>query len=226
MNDDEMVSPQEVRSVARQVLEIERTILRRAWGLMFGIAAFELFVRLLLPVASYVIGFSPLVYGFWTNIAIQTIVPLLAIFIVIWIFRRVYALRFLRKSISGSFWFRMMRPIPAILIFVLAYAGIIAALEFLPNNFVTILFGLDVANIPPFYYFMKVCFPEGLPREGVVSLLGFSFAAIGTFVVTLTTLVSDPYAYLFLWGVSTVLFLFAFVYTRFVKLPELPAEGI
>ena len=40
------------------------------------------------------------------------------------IFRRVYALRFVRKSISGSFWFRMMRPTPPILIFALATAAL------------------------------------------------------------------------------------------------------
>jgi hypothetical protein len=189
---------------------------------MFGFVALELFVRLLLPVASYVLGFSALVYGFWVNLAVQTIVPLLALLVVVWIFRRVFALRFVRKSIRGSFWTRMIRPIPALLIFGLAYAGIIAALVFLPNDFVTILFGLAVAQIPSFYYIMKVTFPEGLPREGIASLFGYSFAAIGTFLVTLTTLVSNPYPYLFLWGVSTVVFLFAFVYTRFVKLPELP----
>ena len=226
MIDDAMVSPQEVRIIAERVLAVERIVLRRAWGVMFGIVAFELFIRLLVPVASYVIGFSPLVYGFWTNVAVQTIVPLFAIFVMIRIFRRVYALRFVRKSISGSFWFRMMRPTPAILIFALAYAGIIAALVFLPSNFVSILFGLDVGSILPFYYFMKVCFPEGLPLEEIASLFGFSFAAIGTFLVTLTPLVSDPYPYLFLWGVSTVVFLFAFVYSRFVKLPEPPAEDI
>ena len=126
------------------------------------------------------------------------------------IFRRVYALRFVRKSISGSFWFRMMRPTPPILIFVLAYTGIIALLVLLPNYFISILFGLNVANILPFYYFMKACFPEALPQEGVASLLGFSFVAVGTFLVTLSSLVSNPYPYLFLWSVSTVIFLLAF----------------
>lgn len=225
MNDDAMVSPQEVRSIAQRVLTIERAILRRTWGIIFGIVALELLVRLILPVASYVLGFLPLVYGFWVNVAINTIVPVLALFVFVWIFRRVYALRFVRKSITGSFWIRMIRPIPALVIFALAYAGLIAVLVFLPNDFVSILFGLDVAQIPPFYYFLKVCFPEGLPGEAVASLLGYSFAAIGTFLVTLSSLVTDPYPYLFLWGTSTVVFLFAFVQTRFVKLPELPAEA-
>lgn len=224
MIDDATVSPQEVRSIAERVLAIERAILRRAWGIMFGIAALDLFIRLLLPVASYAIGFSALEYGFWTNIAVQTIVPLLALFVVVWIFRRVYALRFVRKSITGSFWIRMIRPIPALLIFSLAYAGLIVVLIFLPSDFVTILFGLAVAQIPTFYYFMKVCFPEGLPPEGIASLLGYSFAAIGTFLVTLSPLVSDPYPYLFLWGISTAVFLLAFVQTRFVKLPTPQGE--
>jgi hypothetical protein len=226
MTDDAMVSPQEIRSIAKRVLAIERAILRRAWGIMFGIAALELFVRLLLPVASYTLGFSTLVYGFWTNLAVQTIVPLFALFVAVRIFRRVYALRFVRKSITGSFWIRMIRPIPALVVFSLAYAGIIAALVFLPNNFVTILFGLAVAQIPPFYYFMKVCFPEGLPREGIASLLGYSFAAIGTFLITLSSLVSNPYPYLFFWGTSTAVFLLAFVQTRFVKLPEPSDEDV
>lgn len=225
MTEDAMVPLEEVRSVAQKVLEVERVILRRAWGIMFGVAALELFVRLLLPVGSYVVGFSPLVYGFWTNVVIQTAASLLGLFVAVWIFRRVYALRFVRKSIIGSFWFRMMRPIQAILIFALAYAGVIAALVFLLNDFVAILFGLDAASILPFYFFMKVCFPEGLPREGVASLIGYSFAAIGTFLVTLSSLVGDPYAYLLLWGVATVVFLVAFVQTRFVKLPKVLAEG-
>lgn len=225
MTDDAMVSPQQVRNIAQRVLAIERVLLRRTWGIAFGIAAFELFVRLLLPVANSVIGFAALLSGFWATIVLSVIVPLFALFVTVWIFRRVYALRFVRKSISGSFWSRMIRPIPAILIFALGYSGIFAVLVLLPNYFVTILFGTVVANVVPFYYFMKVCFPEGLPRESVASLLGYSFAAIGTFLLTLTPLVSDPYPYLFLWSVPTIVFLFAFVHTRFLKLPEIPAEA-
>ena len=148
MIDDMIVTPQEVRNIAQRVLAIERIILRRAFGIMFGIGALELFVRLLLPVASYVLGYSALVYGFWVNLAVQTIVPLLALLVVVRIFRRVFALRFVRKSISGSFWTRLVRPFPALLIFGFGFAGIIAVLVFLPNNFVAILFGLAVAQIP------------------------------------------------------------------------------
>ncbi len=48
MTDDSMVSPQEIRSDALRVLAIERAIMRRAFSIMYAIAAANVFARAIL----------------------------------------------------------------------------------------------------------------------------------------------------------------------------------
>jgi len=228
MSEDAVVSPEEAKSIARRVLAIERVVLRRAWGWAYAVAAAELFLRLLLPVSAYELGLSGVV-SITGSLVFQGVIALAGFAVWIWVFRRVYALRFVRRSILGSFWTLGfwtwgLRPLLALLLFALAYAGLIAALTFFLPNFATILFGLAAASTPVFYYSLKVSFPEGLPREGIATLLAFGGVAIATVFVTISPLAGNFIPYLVLWGFAFLVFLFAFLHTRSVRLPEPPKE--
>jgi hypothetical protein len=105
-------------------------------------------------------------------LAISTGTSLLGLVTSVWFLRRVYALRSIRRAIVESFWIKVViNPLSALAILALIWVGLIAAAKFLTADFYTILFGLDVATIPSFYFMLKVTFPEGFPLRGWPPLL-------------------------------------------------------
>jgi hypothetical protein len=61
MIEDSTIAPEAAKTTGQKVLEIERVILRRAWGVAYAIIAAEVFLRHLLPVSSYELGLSAVV---------------------------------------------------------------------------------------------------------------------------------------------------------------------
>jgi hypothetical protein len=213
MLDREIATLKDVEAVASRVLEIERAILRRAMGVVYLLGAVVILVEGVFPVAVYDLGFSS-VYTFWLVLTVNTVTSLSEIVAAVWIFRRVLALRIVRRAIRESFWAKTIRPLPALVGFALFYGALIAVLEFLTPDFYTILFGLEVAGIPMFYYGLKITFPEGLPVEGKASLLAYSIASIGVFATYSSIFVGDAFLYLLLWTGESIVFILAFVLSR------------
>ena len=223
MLEGEVATPNEVRDVAQRVLGIERTILRRAWGILYAVAAIEVVGQGVVPLSIYLLGFtSPIAYTIY--LALSTAVSLLALATIVWIFRRIFALRFVRGAISGSLWAKALRPLPAVTIFAVLYAGIVAVAGLFPQDFYTVLFLADVAGLPWFYYGLKVTFPEGLPLEGKITLVASGITSIGQLVIYDSVFVTDAFAYLSLWIGCSVVLVLAFVHTRSATLPEPPKE--
>jgi hypothetical protein len=220
MRENEIASLREVKSIAQTVLELERTVLRRAWGILYAVAAMELLAEGILPLAFYELGFRAW-YDLQIYSAVGTAAGLLGLVTSVWILRRVYALRFIRRSISESIWVKVIsRPLLALAIFALVYVGLIAALKFLTSDFYTILFGLEVATIPSGYCTLKVTFPEGLPREGLAVFVAYSISSIGIFVTYESVFATDILPYFAFWVGLCVVFVLAFVHSRSVKIPE------
>jgi hypothetical protein len=217
----ETPSPREVENVAQRVLGLERTALRRAWGVLYAVAAVELTVGGIFPVVIHELGFSAW-YTTPIGIVVSAAGSLVGLATVLWIFRRVYALRFVRNVITGSLFAKAIRPLPALAIFAIAYAALIAIIEFYPSDFYTILFGSGVAGIPWFYYALKVTFPDGLPREGIVTLAASGVESIGILITYESAFATDALLYLLLWGGMVLVLSLAFVSSRLVKAPAGP----
>jgi hypothetical protein len=220
MREDEIATLQEVKSIAQKVLELERTVLRRAWGILYAVAAMEILTEAILPLAVYELGFRAW-YDMQIYSAVGTAASLLGFVTSVWILRRVYALRFIRRCISESLWVKWIsRPLSAFAIFALGCVGLVAALKFLTSDYYTILFGLDVATLPVFYFMLKVTFPEGLPIEGLASFTACSISSIGIFVTYESVFATDIVPYFAFWGGLCLVFVLAFVHSRSVKIPE------
>ena len=220
MRENEIASLQEVKSIAQKVLELERTVLRRAWGILYAVAAMAILAEAILPLAFYELGFTA-GYDLQIYSVVGTAAGLLGFATSVWILRRVYALRFIRRSITDSPWVKAFsRPLPALAILALGYVGLIAALRFLTSDYYTILFGLDVASIPVFYFMLKVTFPEGFPSEGLVAFVASSISSIGIFLTYESVFATDIIPYFVFWGGLCLVFVIAFVHSRSVKIPE------
>jgi hypothetical protein len=223
MIEDSTITAEEVKTVAQKVLAIERVVLRRAWGLAYAVATAELLLRFLLPVSAYELGLSA-VFSVVGNLVFSAAIALAGFAVTIWILRRIYALRFVRKSILGSFWSWALRPLPALVIFVLAYAALFAVITFFGPNGATVLFLFLAAGTPGFYYPLKISFPERLPSEGLACLFAYGVATIATVIITISPLAVNFVPYLAIWGALTLVFFLAFLYTRSLKLPAPPKE--
>jgi hypothetical protein len=220
MREDEIATLQEVKSIAQKVLELERTVLRRAWGVLYAVAAMAILAEAILPLAFYELGFTA-GYDLQIYSVVGTATGLLGFATSVWILRRVYALRFIRRSITESLWVKVIiRPLPALAIFALVYVGLIAATRFLTSDVYTILFGLDVATIPSFYFTLKVTFPEEFPSEGLAAFAAYSISAIGIFVTYESAFATSILPYFAFWGGLCLVFVLAFIHARSVKIPE------
>jgi hypothetical protein len=219
MREDEIATLQEVKSIAQNVLELERTVLRRAWGILYAVGAMEIFLDAIVPLAAHELGFTAQ-YDTQIISAVSTATSLLGLVTSVWILRRVYALRFIRRSITESIWVKIYRPLPAFAIFALGYVVLIATLKFLTSDFYTILFGLDVATLPVFYFTLKVTFPEGFPSEGLAAFVASSISSIGIFITYESVFATDIVPYFAFWGGLCLVLVLAFVHSRSVKIPE------
>ena len=71
MVDDDNLSPADIRRTADQALNLQEYILRRAWGLVYGITAAIIAVVLFLPVVARAVGLSE-AYGLLPRIVVNT----------------------------------------------------------------------------------------------------------------------------------------------------------
>ena len=219
MVDDESLSPAQVRRIADQALNLQEYILRRAWGLAYGINAAIIAVVLFLPLVVRAAGFSE-AYGLLPRILVNTAVSLVGDVVEIWVFKRILDTSRVTRAVKGSLWAKTMRPGAVLAIFGIYIAVLLGALVFLRPEFLVLLFALEAGLLPVFYLGLRVSFPSRLPVEGVVALGGFALATLGSLAISL--LKPSPGGYGLLWTVALVGFLLAFVRARSAPRPVPP----
>jgi hypothetical protein len=224
MAEDLAVSPEHIKQVAQRALIIERYILERAWGLCYAIAALETGLSVFLPVILQAAGFISS-YGLVARVGVNLSVSILGMAVAIRVFKKAYDAMLVRGEIATSFWARMLKPWRSAVIWVIYVAPILAALFLLRPHVLAFLFGVLFATVFPFFFGLKVSFPEGIPKEGTFVLVSYALSTSGSLVLSL---LSFNYAiYLAIWAVMVAVFLSASLYARTRKpsnLQEVPSS--
>jgi hypothetical protein len=218
---DKAVSQQLVKHIAQRALDIERYILRRAWGTCYAIVASEILLTAFLPVLFGAAGLAS-EYGFAVRLIVNTVISLAGVAVAFWIFKKAYNAMLVRREITDSVWSKILRPWRIALVWLAYYAPIVIAIFFLRQYALAVLFGFLAAQTFPFFFALKFSFPEKLPREGIAVLAAFLVCMLGN--LTISLLRASFGAYLAVLGVLSAVFLSAAVYVYRQKPPNPPED--
>ena len=219
MVDDDNLSPADIRRTADQALNLQEYILRRTWGLVYGVTAAIVAVVLFLPVVARAVGLSE-DYGLLPRLVVNTSVSLAGSAVEIWVFKRILDTSRVTRAVRGSLWARTMRPAAALAIFGVCVAVLFGAFVFLRPEFIVLVFALQAAVMPTFYLGLRVSFPRRLPVESAVALGVYALATLGSLAMALLSASSEGYG--ILWTIALTGFLLAFVRARSARLPISP----
>ena len=90
-----------------------------------------------------------------------------------------------RREIVDSVWAKLLRPSWVAVLWLAYYLPVVIAIIFLRPIAAIVLYGVLATSVGPFYFSLKVSFPERLPREGIAVLATFAFCALGNLTVFL-----------------------------------------
>ncbi len=209
MAQDKAVSSEQVKKIAQQALAIERYLLRRAWGLCFAVFAAEIALILSFDILFGILRLRT-DYGLILPLAFNTSVSILGAAVIAWVFKKAYDAMLVRREIVDSVWAKLLRPSWVAALWLIYYLPILAAIIFFRPIAAVVLFGVLAASVGPFYFSLKVSFPERLPREGIAVLATFAFCALGNLTLFLLNGTPAPLLWILMIAVSLIASAYAY----------------
>jgi hypothetical protein len=192
-------------------------------GLCYAVAALVTGLTAFLPVILQAAGFTS---GYWlvARIGVNIAVSIMGMAVAIWVLKKAYDAMLVRREIA-TFWARMLKPWRSAVIWVIYVAPILAALFLLRPHALAFIFGVLFTTVFPFFFALKVSFPERPPREGSFVLVSYALCTLGSLVLSLLSF--NYTIYLAIWAVMVAVFLLASLYARTRKpsnLQEVPSS--
>ncbi len=207
MAENKAVSSDQVKQIAHKALDIERYILRRAWGLCYGVLATEIALVLFFDILFA--RLSP-DYNLFIPVAFNTSVSIFGVVVVTWVFKKSYNAMLIRREITDSIWAKLLRPSRVPVLWIAYYLPVITAIIFLRPIAAIVLYGGLATSLGPFYFSLKVSFPERLPREGIAVLAAFALCTLGNLTVFLLNGNVAPLLWVLMIAVSAVASAYAY----------------
>jgi hypothetical protein len=217
VTEENAVSSEQVKQIAQEALSIESYILRRAWGLGYAVAAVEIALIILFDVSVRFVGLSS-DYSLIVRLVFNVTVSVFGVAVVAWVYKKAYGAMLVRREILDSVWARLLRRKWIRLLWIVYYLPVVFALIFLHQVAGVVLYWLLAISVAPFFFGLKISFPEHLPRESITVLATFAFCTLGNFTVFLLThSIALPF-----WILLIAVFAVAAVYAHSLKPPTPP----
>ncbi len=201
MAEDKAVSSEQVKQIAKKALAIEHYILRRAWGLCYAVSAAEIASIILFDIWFHAVGLSSH-HNLIVPLAFNTSVSILGAAVVAWVFKKSYDAMLVRREIVDSVWAKLLRPTWVAALWLTYYLPIVTAIIFLRPIAGVVLFGVLATSVGPFYFSLKISFPERLPREGIAVLATYAFCTLGNLTFFLLKGTEAPSLWILMIAVS------------------------
>ncbi|MDG6991436.1 MAG: hypothetical protein JRM99_08495 [Nitrososphaerota archaeon] len=204
--EEEPLSPSQLREVGERALTFQRYVYRRAWGAYYAVwsAAFfafslggELPLFALVPAGVSWAPYALLYGGVGLGAGVATL----------WVFRGANRAISLRNAIgrhprTGGRRYYALIWVWWLGFYVLAFASF----TFVPAEALSVLYA-SLFTVEVFIYFgLKVSFQDRTPFEGRLALVSYGVAVTLSFVASLFT--SEPLFFEVVWGVTTATWLF------------------
>ncbi len=210
--DSSTLSVSEVRRATKRALIFQRYIFKRAWGIYYAVWASTFAIYFFLPSLLSLIRLSPNLGNDYYLLIIDLAVSVVAGAASGRIIERARMASFVQSSFQRPKPSLFQRRKKLFAIWWIAYfSAIIVSDVLFRAHLVSIVFGLATTGTLVFYYALKMCFQESMPREGVIAISIFGIAATSSFVISLFNTSSILYATI--WGVTILVWFGASFYS-------------
>jgi hypothetical protein len=208
-------SPLEIREIAEEALELQRHLLRRAWGVLYATYSVAFFLTLFSSVVAYALGVAA-EYTSAAHVAVDMLASGAALILTLRAFGRIRDTAEIRSLVLDGGLARVLRYRVLVPTWVAVYAVVIPSM-FLFSDKVGLLVLVIYAGFWGFlYYALRLSFPRRLPSEATAALALFGIAIAGSVVLLLSTIkpldLADVYG--LLWGATVVGWAASALYAR------------
>ena len=218
-------SPLEIREIAEEALELQRYLLRRAWGVLYATYSVAFFLTLFSSMLAYALGLAA-EYTSAAHVAVDMLASGAALILTLRAFGRIRDTAEIRSLVLSGGLARVLRYRVLVPTWVAVYAVVIP-LMFLFGDNVGLLLLVIYAGFWGFLcYALRLSFPRRLPSEAMAALVLFGVAIAGSVVLLLSVSKQGEVASIYglLWGATVVGWAASALYARTRKLSPAP-EG-
>ena len=218
-------SPFEIREIAEEALELQRHLLRRAWGVLYATYSVAFFLTLFSSLVAYALGLAE-EYTLAVHVAVDTLASGAALVLTLRAFGRIRDTAEIRSLVLGSGLARVLRYRVLVPTWVAVFAVVIPSM-FLFSDRVGLLVLVIYAGFWGFlYYALRLSFPRRLPSEATAALALFGIAIAGSVVLLMSLSKPGEVAIIYglLWGATVVGWAASALYARTRK-PSVASEG-
>jgi len=224
MPDEIAGSPLEIREIAERALQLQRHLLRRAWGALYATYAVSIFLTIFGAPVAFLLGLGA-EYTFIVRVVVGMLASGAALTVTLWEFRRVRDTAEIRSLMTEGKWkgvlrYRVLVPFWAA-VYVILFLSI--AVFGRQDNILILVLSVYIAFWAFLYYAMNLSFPGKLPIEGVAALSSFGIATAGSIITYLSLGITAVYG--LLWGAMVVIWGVSACYARTRQLPR-SQEGV
>jgi hypothetical protein len=203
-------SPLEIKEVAKKALELQRYLLRRAWGAGYAAWSVAIFLTVFGRVVATLLGFSS-EYTVDDRAAVGLLASGAALTIILVAFKRVRDTAEIRNLVASGKWKRVLGYRVLVPLWIGIYVIVATA---------ALVFGLGsgaiLAGYAAFwaflYYALKLSFPDKLPGEAIAALSSFGVATAST--IALLPFGSTDAIIGLLWAAMVVTWIASAIYAR------------
>ena len=208
-------SPLEIKEIAEEALQLQRHLLRRAWGVLYATYSVAFFLTLFSSVVAYSLGLSA-EYTPAEHVALDMLASGTALAVTLRAFGRVRDTAKIHSLVLGGELARVLRYRVLVPTWVAVYAVVTTSMFLFSDRaglFVLVIYAGFWGFL---YYALRLSFPRRLPSEATAALALFGIAIAGSVVLLLS--VSKPLEvasiYGLLWGATVVGWAASALYAR------------
>jgi hypothetical protein len=200
--------------VAESALQLQRFLLRRAWGVLYAAWAVSIFMTLFaIPIVVALLRVSA-EFTVPAEIVLGLLSSGAAVVVTLRAFKLVRETAEIRDLITKGTWeARFLVNSVLVPVWVTIYVVFISSIFlFGPKQVVFLLVIIYAAIAASFSYGLRLSFPQNLPVEGTAALSSFGIANAGSIITFL--FVRTPIIYGILWGFTIAVLLLCAWYAR------------
>lgn len=212
------VSRDDTRRAVKQAILLNEHLLRRAWGILFIVLAFSMFLSIfgvtLLGVAKS--------FGVMGSIAFAVSATGLGLIVILWTFERVRFAAEVTHPEGDPAWAKLLGYRLLVPLWVVVNAAMISTVSFAPAMVPTAFFLIHLGLGVYLYYAIRLSFSGKSPGEALVAVGSISLCSIASLV--LWPITKSPGLYGLIWGATIIAWVISGVFARTRPIPEFEEE--
>lgn len=205
----------EIKEIAEKAFQLQRHLLRRAWGVLYATYSVSIFLTVFSSALAFALGLAGQ-YKLAEHVAVDILASGAALTMTLREFRRINGTAEIRSLVFDGGWTRVLRYRVLVPTWVAANAVILVSMVLFSDRVGLLVLLIYSGFWGLLYYALRLSFPGRLPREGIAALASLGVAVVGSILLILSVSVSAEVIkfYGLLWGGTVLVWAASAVYAR------------